>query len=105
MKRMVIIITMVCLIVALSIQGAMAAAWFPDATVKQVGMGSGTVYIVLTDATVNVNGRWYVADPASANAILAVALTAVSNGSKVQANASSFNEFGTITALYISSGQ
>jgi hypothetical protein len=105
MKRMVIIIIMACFIAALSIQGAMAAVWFPNATMNQVGIGSGTVYIVLTDPAVNVSQRWYVADSSNQNAILAIALTAVANGQNVKASVSTSDQFGTVTALYLSPSQ
>jgi Gpi18-like mannosyltransferase len=101
MKRMVIIIIMACFIAALSIQGALAGQWIGNATVTEVGMGSGAVYVKLTDPSVNISNRWYIADSNNQNVILAVALTAISSGQSVQASVSTLSQYGTLSAIYI----
>jgi hypothetical protein len=103
MKRMIIVIAMACLIAGLSAQGALAG-WLNSATVVGVGEGSGSIYLILTDPNATptpIDSRWYVADPANQNTILAIALTASSNGQKVQVGLTDFAQYGTVTAIYI----
>jgi hypothetical protein len=103
MKRMVIIIAMACFVVALSIQGALAGTWLNYCNVDRVGEGSGAVYVMLTDTGgTGVTNRWYTADPANQNVILATALTALSNGRQVQVlvNPNS-SQYATISSMYI----
>lgn len=85
MKKLVLILMAITMIGALGAATVHADSFY--CTVNATGTGGGNTYVMLTDAaaTPAFTSTWFFASAGQANQILATALTALSNGSRVQA--------------------
>jgi hypothetical protein len=77
-----------------------SAAWY-TCTVTAAGQSNNALLIKLTDNGGTFTDRFFIAEEAKKNQILATALTAVSNGMNVEVNLSSSAEWNTIIAIII----
>lgn len=78
-----------------------AAAWYV-CKVEMAGSGAGTIYIQLTDKSASFTKKFFTAPADRAKELLAVALTAMSNGFSVSVHTdTSLSGYPTIYSFYL----
>ena len=79
-----------------------SAGWY-TCTVTMVGPGGGVNYIQMTDTAspAAFESRWFIANSARSEEMLATALTAISNNMNVTVNISGTVRFSYIYNIYI----
>lgn len=98
MKRAFVFFGLACLLSVLFASTAFCA-WYPTCQVVQAGTlaSDGTVYVVLTSSSWTGNRTATISSGASANSILAVALSAISANKTVATSISG----STINSIYM----
>ena len=75
--------------------------WLNNVSVTRAGPAeNGTIYMALRPAD-NSFHRWFQAEPAVADEMLATALTAVAGGKKVQVNLTGTTSYSTVRRMYV----
>jgi hypothetical protein len=78
-----------------------SAGWY-TCTINKVGPGWSNIYVSLTDNDTSAFAdRWFIAKSDTSKEMLAVALTAISNGLSVEVNLSGATQYSTINSMYV----
>jgi hypothetical protein len=78
-----------------------AGGWY-TCTVVMAGPGGGNIYIQLTDKSGSFTSKWFTAPAAKSKEMLAVALTAMSNGLSVRVYTdTSLSGYPQISSFYL----
>ena len=103
-RKIFLMMAVFCLFALLIVSEALAADVWAVATVKEAGQSttSGDVFVKLDEVSdANWSGeRFYVCTGSDKNAVLATALTALSQGAQVNVKLGSYNEWSLVRSFY-----